>query len=242
MSVHVAIAAATAALMVLVVGAAANQRMVRAAAVDRLRPASGEVHHNWLRRQLSRCIAGVDRRRVEGSLRDVDASAVAALLDCTARQCASGQSLTQSFADSLQGSPIAALFATTSAALQAGHSVGQALERQPMSQPHVALAVHALRLCARQGGNVSESLDRAAATLRDRSTADRERYAQSAQARLSTRVLTVLPIGFGGWTIATTASVQQFVLTPSGLVCITAGVALNAIGWYSMSRVVRKPW
>lgn len=236
----VLLATVAAVLMVLVVGAAVNRRTIHCVAAERSSPGSHVVDDNRSRRLLTRCIAGFHRRRAERSRRDVDASAVAALLDRTARQCASGQSLTRSFAESLHASPIAPLFATTSAAIDGGQSVDQALEHQSTIQPNIALAVHAIRLCARQGGNVSESLDRAASTLRDRATASHERHAQSAQARLSARVLTVLPIAFGGWTIATTPSVQRFVLTPAGLACITAGLALNVIGWYSMSRVVKR--
>lgn len=238
MSVLVATVAAV--LMTLTIGAAVNRRTIHCVAAERSSPRSSVADDHRSTRQFSRVIAGLHRRRAERSRRDVDASAVAALLDRTARQCASGQSLTHSFAESLHASPIAPLFATTSAAIDGGQSVGQALEHQSMSQPNVALAVHAIRLCARQGGNVSESLDRAASTLRDRATASHERHAQSAQARLSAQVLTVLPIGFGGWTIATTQSVQQFVVTPAGLACITAGLTLNVVGWYSMSRIVQR--
>jgi tight adherence protein B len=99
--------------------------------------------------------------------------------------------------------------------------------------------MHAVRLCASQGGNISESLDRAATTLRERHAVAQERHAQSAQSRLSARILTVLPIGFGGWTALTTRSVQRFLLTPAGALCLMIGLALNVLGWSLMTRVVR---
>lgn len=238
------VGAVSAIVLVMTVAVVALRRATRSAAVLRNRA----LHHQRGEpattprpiRTIDRILAVIERRRVVRSLRDVDASVVADLLDRTARHCASGVSLTESFSASVAASPLRRLFAPTSAALEAGETVERALDRQPAAHPHVVLAVHAVRLCARRGGNISESLDRAAATLRERSAASRERHAQSAQARLSARVLTVLPICFGGWTIATTRSVQQFVLTAPGLACIGIGLILNVAGWWSISRVIRR--
>ena len=165
--------------------------------------------------------------------------AVAALLDKTARQCASGVSLGEAFIVAVDGSELRPVFADALAALAAGESVESAFERVPVAQPDVALASHVLRRCATQGGTVSESLDRAAATLREREAVASERVVQSAQAQLSARVLTLLPIGFGGWTALTTSTVQQFFLTPTGVACLLLGLGLNAGGWLLMRRISR---
>jgi len=165
--------------------------------------------------------------------------AVAALLDQMARRCASGVSLGEALAVAVDGSAVRPLFADATAAVAAGESVDSALERVPVEQADVALAVHVLRLCASQGGAVSESLDRTAATLREREAVAAERVVQSAQARLSARVLTLLPIGFGGWTLLTTPTVQRFFLTPIGMACLALGLGLNAAGWLLMRRVSR---
>jgi tight adherence protein B len=183
-------------------------------------------------------IDGIARRRPARGNRP-DPGAVAAVLDQTARQCASGVSLGEAFVTATNGSVLEHVFAAAIAALTTGESIGAALELVPVDQPDVALATHVLRLCALQGGTVSESLDRAAATLREREAVARERVAQSAQARLSARVLTVLPIAFGGWTILTTPTVQRFFLTPIGVACLLLGLGLNASGWLLMRRVSR---
>ncbi|MCU1389370.1 MAG: Type secretion system domain protein [Ilumatobacteraceae bacterium] len=177
-----------------------------------------------------------DRRRSRGG---VDAALVAALLDRTARHCASGEALGPAFAAAIATSPLASTLTPAAAALAAGQTVEQALDRQPSTHPHLSLAIHAVRLCASQGGNISQSLDRAATTLRERHAIAMERRAQSSQARLSARILTVLPLAFGGWSVATSRSVQRFVFTPAGTVCVTAGIALNIVGWLLMQRVVR---
>jgi tight adherence protein B len=148
-------------------------------------------------------------------------------------------SLGEAFIAALEGSALAEAFAHARAALLAGATIDSALDHVPVDQPDVALATHVLRLCATQGGPVSESVDRAAATLREREAVAQERVAQSAQARLSARVLTLLPIAFGGWTVLTTPTVRRFFLTPIGLICLLLGVGLNAGGWLLMRRLSR---
>ena len=60
------------------------------------------------------------------------------------------------------------------------------------------LAFTVLRSCARFGGPAAAPLERAAATLRARDAVAAEQQAQSAQARLSARVLTLVPIALLG--------------------------------------------
>ena len=209
----------------------------RVAALLEATPDAAPPRSSLLQRCADSIGARIARRRRSHS--GVDAAEVAALLDRTARHCASGAALGPSFAAAIAASPLASALAPTASALAAGQTVHQALDRQPATHPHLTLASHAVRLCATQGGNISRSLDRAATTLRERHASAMERRAQSAQARLSARVLTVLPLAFGGWSVATTESVQRFVLTPAGTVCVTAGIGLNIVGWLLMRRVVR---
>ena len=190
------------------------------------------------RMRLNALVAVIARRRAERRNRP-SPGVVAALLDQTARHCASGVSLNEAFGTAVEGSSLSTVFADVTAAMMTGESIGTALERVRTDQPDVALATHVLRLCAAQGGAVSESLDRAATTLRERETVAQERIAQSAQARLSARVLTLLPIAFGGWTLLTTATVRHFFLTPIGMACLMVGLGLNAGGWLLMRRVSR---
>ena len=164
--------------------------------------------------------------------------ALAALLDDVARRCASGEALAHAFTLSREVAALSPLFDHTLVALQRGATFAEALQQQPAETPGVALVVHILTLCARVGGNVSEPLDRAAATLRERHAATQERMAQSAQARLSVRVLTLVPIGFASWTLLTSRDVQHFMLTPAGVVCVGMGLALNVVGWRVMQRII----
>ncbi len=134
---------------------------------------------------------------------------------------------------------VSPVFAPAATVLATGGTVRDAVARVATDQPDVVLAVHALTLCADQGGGVTESLDRAASALRERHGIRQERVAQSAQARMSARVLTLVPIGFAGWTMATTPSVQHFIATPFGVVCVMVGTASNIAGWRLMARAIR---
>jgi len=164
---------------------------------------------------------------------------LAVALDDLARRCASGESLAAAFLASPRVTELAPTFDPTMHALQRGATLAEALQHQPSGPASLALVVHVLQLCARVGGNVSESLDRAAATLRERDAAEQERLAQSAQARLSARVLTWVPLGFAAFTLLTNAQGRAFMFTPFGLVCAGLGVSLNLIGARVMSRVIR---
>ncbi len=187
-----------------------------------VRAAGAQLFHRRLRRPASR------PERLPVVLGDI------------ARGCSSGQSLTASFVANVTAPADSdPLFARTIVALQAGDTIGDALECERPSDPDQLLAIHVLRLCAAQGGNVSESLDRAAATLRERQAGRLERVSQASQARLSAKVLTVLPLAFATWTLLTTPSVQQFIVTPVGVTCVVFGVILNLTGWTLMNHVIR---
>jgi tight adherence protein B len=106
--------------------------------------------------------------------------------------------------------------------------------------PETDLALTALEAAARHGGAQAGALDRAAFAVRQRRTVVAERAAHSAQARLSALVLSLLPPAFAMWSISTNHRVARFLLaSPAGWLCTVGGVALNALGWRWMRRLVR---
>jgi tight adherence protein B len=85
------------------------------------------------------------------------------------------------------------------------------------------------------------ALERAAAVLRERRAWRAERVAQSAQARLSARILTILPLAVGLWAVLTSARVRAaYVSSPVPLVAAVAGVALDLCGLWWMRRIVAR--
>ena len=168
----------------------------------------------------------------------VSATSLANLLDDIARRCGSGESIATGFIDAVAASSIADSFAPAVDAISRGATIDESLAAVPTTTSEQRLAVHVLHLCAAQGGAITESLDRAAATLRERDAFAAERRAQAAQARLSAHVLTFIPLGFAVWTLSTSPTVARFLATPIGLCCVGLGVSLNIAGWRLMNRAI----
>ncbi len=102
----------------------------------------------------------------------------------------------------------------------------------------VAMAA-VLGATARLGGPAAAPLDRFAVTMRQRASDDLERAAHSAQAMMSARVLTSVPIAVLGLLVATDADVRSVIASTTGAVVVTLGLALNAVGAVWMRRIAR---
>lgn len=109
--------------------------------------------------------------------------------------------------------------------------------RRPL--PGVRLAVSALGLGAETGGAHARALDGVAATLRARAGVAGEVRALSAQARLSAVVIVLAPLGFSALAAATDERTAGFFVTPLGLACLAAGLALDALAALWMHRLSR---
>ena len=89
------------------------------------------------------------------------------------------------------------------------------------------------------GGPGAAAIDRAAATVRERVARRADRRAHAAQARLSARILSALPVAFTAWTATTDDRVAHFLLrTVPGLACLCVGAVLAGCGWWWMQRLV----
>lgn len=106
------------------------------------------------------------------------------------------------------------------------------------TDPDVRLVVSVLSAGARLGGSPAAAIDRTAAALRQRSTDRAERLVQSAQARLSAQVLTVLPIALLGVLAIADGDVRAAVAEPIGTASVTLGLVANTLGWWWMRRVI----
>lgn len=101
-----------------------------------------------------------------------------------------------------------------------------------------AVVLQALEVAARLGGPVASGLQHAADLLRERETTRAEALAHAAQARLSAVVLTLVPVAFAGFGVATSSSYRSAVDGGAGVVLATIGAALNLIGWRWMRRII----
>jgi len=91
------------------------------------------------------------------------------------------------------------------------------------------------------GGNVAEPIDRFAATMRQRTSDDLERASNSAQARMSARVLTLVPLAVLTVLLVTDHDVRTVITTPAGAVVLGLGLVMNAAGGVWMHRIARGP-
>jgi tight adherence protein B len=101
-----------------------------------------------------------------------------------------------------------------------------------------AVVVQSVSVASELGGPMAATIDAAAALLRERDAIRAEAVAHSAQARLSARVLTAVPLVFATWSTVTSDSFRQSLGTPIGSACIVLGALLNLAGWRWMRRVV----
>ena len=95
-----------------------------------------------------------------------------------------------------------------------------------------------LRACAELGGPAASALERTALTLHGRHTERAERDAAAAQARLSARVLTLLPVGTLALMVLAEDGTRAALGTPTGLALVAAGLTGNGVGWWWMRRVI----
>jgi tight adherence protein B len=157
-----------------------------------------------------------------------------------ARSLRGGASLSRAIGDASAATPAAATaFAPALHALGRGRGLPGAiatLSADP-STP-VGLVVPVLQACAELGGPAAVPLERTAAVLHGRAAEDAERRTASAQARLSARVLTLLPIGTLGVLVLAEDATRDALSTPAGIACATAGGVCNVTGWWWMRRII----
>ncbi len=163
---------------------------------------------------------------------------VAAWCDDLARLVRSGSSLAAALRSTSPAPALAPIVAPIGLALDRGDSVAGATQRVSSSEASVDLALGVVRACADLGGPAAQPLDRTASTLRARAADRAERQVHSAQARLSATVLTVLPGGSLALLMATSEDSRAAVIGPAGAICLGAGAALNALGWWWMRRII----
>ena len=107
-----------------------------------------------------------------------------------------------------------------------------------LDDPLADLAGAALSVAIDTGGAGAAAIDRVAATVRDRRAIQLEAAAQASQARASALVIGLLPVGFLGLATSADPGSTGFLLgTRLGLMCLGAGLALDALGIWWMHRI-----
>ena len=109
----------------------------------------------------------------------------------------------------------------------------------PTWTPEIRFASRTLAVASAGGAGVAPALEHSASVLREQQGLMLDRDVQAAQAQLSTKVLTWLPIAVFAWIAITDSVARSFLLcTPVGLCSVATGITLNVSGRKWMSHVV----
>ncbi len=174
---------------------------------------------------------------VTGRRRPPEIETVAQLLELTARALRGGASLLTALGGVAAELPESELGPAIESAY-AGMRLNACLDRWSEGSPERQRAAAVLVLGYSSGAAMASSLDRAAATLRQRQGIGDEIRALTAQTRLSTLVVALAPAGFAAVVTAVDRDALRAVFTTRvGLVSLVAGLALEALGVWWMRRL-----
>ena len=168
--------------------------------------------------------------------------AITDFLDAIARDVRSGFSLTASFVQCSDRQPENGSWSEPVARrLLHGIALSDALVEcaLPTWTPEIRFASRTLAIASAGGLGVAHALEHSASILREQHGLTLDRDMQSAQAQLSTKVLTWLPLAVFAWICVTDPVARLFLLsTPAGICCVATGITFNISGRKWMSRVV----
>lgn len=167
-------------------------------------------------------------------------AAVATWVDDLAHDVRAGSTLRAAVAATL---PADHRLATTTAdvrlAVERGRPLADGADAWSRSgDRHLAAVGTVIAAITEAGGDAAAPLDRLSAAMRVHAADELERAAQSAQARLSARVLTFVPLAVLAVLMASDATIRAVVASPTGASLVGAGLAVNAVGAWWMRRII----
>jgi tight adherence protein B len=170
-------------------------------------------------------------------------SSVADFLDAIAREVHSGYSLTLAFVNTAERfSNLAWWTEPIAVHCIRGHSLANAIaDTTPTNwTADIALATRTLSVASNGGYGIANTVEKSASILREREHIALERRAQTAQIRLSTSVLSWIPLVICVWVVTRQSDTRTFLLsTPLGLMCIAVGLLFNITGRKWIARIAR---
>jgi len=140
------------------------------------------------------------------------------------------------------GEPVSTALDAVRSGVSVGVPLDRALEslRERPGGPSADLFATVLQVGRRAGGSLPALLDVVASSIRERAAAEREVGAMTVQARLSGRILTVLPAAFFALTALTSGDeLVPVLLSPTGAALVGTGLLLQTLGALWVRRIVR---
>jgi tight adherence protein B len=177
-----------------------------------------------------------EREQAERQLRDV----VSALASATRAGLSARRALEEAAAHAEP--PLTDALARAMERLELGEPLAVSLAELPnaIRVPEADLLAAVLAVHGRTGGNLPRLLEEISTLISQRVEARRRIRALTAQGRASGVVLAMLPVAFIGLLSGAGGSgLGDFYRTPSGGALLAAGLALDALGFLWMRRIVR---
>ena len=138
--------------------------------------------------------------------------------------------------------PVAGEFGRAMAEIRLGGEIEAALERaaERNTSRDLAWLVMAIRIQREVGGNLSEVMETAVETMRERGRLGRHVRALSAEGRLSAYVLIGMPLVLTAWLVFFRGDyIRPLYTQPIGLLMLGAAVFMVALGAFWISRLVK---
>lgn len=156
----------------------------------------------------------------------------------------SGFGLPQALAAVAQDSPapVDKEFSRALAETRIGTDIADALERvaERMGSDAMHMAILAIRIQREVGGNLAETIETTARTLRDRETLERQVAALSAEGRLSAQILIALPICLFFYMLLVNYDYVSLLWTTAlGILMSLGAIVMMIIGVFWMRNVVK---
>ncbi|WP_175171820.1 type II secretion system F family protein, partial [Paraburkholderia caffeinilytica] len=163
-------------------------------------------------------------------------------LDGIVRLITLGNSVPAAFQAALQNTeaPLRECLDYVSRMLRTGVEIDRALSQVAViyGVRELELVGAVLRLSVKYGGRADVMLDRMSSFMRDLEQAERELVAMSAETRLSSWVLAMLPIGIGGFLILSNPKYfASMWFDPTGRLLVYLAFALQVAGAYLLYRL-----
>jgi tight adherence protein B len=137
--------------------------------------------------------------------------------------------------------PVAGELGRALAETRLGGGLEDALDRvgRRNASQDITWLVMAIRIQREVGGNLSEVLETAVATMRERARLGRHVRALSAEGRLSALILLAMPIVLGGWMFAFRRDYLEPLYTrPLGILMLATSVLMIGIGGLWLRKIV----
>ncbi|MDP9299915.1 MAG: VWA domain-containing protein [Actinomycetota bacterium] len=138
--------------------------------------------------------------------------------------------------------PGASEFGRTMSELRFGRDVDEALDSlvDRIGSRDLEWTVTAIKIQRKIGGNLAEVLEGVAKTIRERQTLRRQVRVLSAEGRISSYVLTALPILLGTYlTFVNPDYLRVLTSTRAGIMMLSAAGGLMVVGYLWMQKIVR---